>query len=229
MSALLGLAILASVSKASFEPLPVGARAAGMGEAATAIVDDVYSLYYNPAGILQLQRPEIGVYYSQLFVGLTDNSEISRSYFGYGQPLGKEGRLGGIGISYLALDLPGLYKEEAIGLTYGREFKRLWNLGATLKLLRRNIGSDDFTENAIDPVTGAATGSADPLLASGRSSSGIGLDLGLQYRLTRAYAMGIALRNLNAPDMALGNEKDSAPRHFRRRLGSPIKARVFGH
>jgi len=222
-SALLGLALLVSVSKASFEPLPVGARAAGMGEAATAIVDDVYSLYYNPAGILQLQRPELGVYYSQLFVGLTDNSEISRSYFGYAQPLGKEGRLGGIGFSYMALDLPGLYKEEAIGITYGHEYKRLWNLGGTVKFLRRNIGTDDFTNNAIDPITGAPTGTADPLLSGGRSSNGIGLDLGMQYRLTPAYAMGIAIRNLNAPDMALGSEKDSAPAIFSAALARRLR------
>jgi len=211
INALLLCALFSFPTEAAFEPLPVGGRAAGMSEAYTAIVDDVYSLYYNPAGILQLQRPEIGSYYSQLFVGLTDNSEISRTFIGYGQPLGKDGKLGGIGASYLALDLPGLYKEEAIALTYGREFRRLWNLGGTVKLLRKRIGSDEFTNNAIDPVTGAATGTADPLLAGNRSESAIGLDFGLQYRLTRAYALGVALRNLNSPDLGLGSDKDRVP------------------
>ena len=202
---------LAPAARASFEPLPVGGRAAGMGEAYSAIVDDVFSLYYNPAGILQINRPEIGTYYSQLYRGLSDNSEISRTFVAYGQPLGKHGRHGGIGASYLALDLPGLYKEESLGLTYGREHRRLWNLGATLKFMRKQIGSDEYTGNAIDPTSGAATGGADPLLAQGRDASGIGLDLGAQYRLTRAYALGFSARNINQPDLGLSGEKDEAP------------------
>ena len=210
ISVAFGCIFLASASFAAFEPLPVGGRAAGMAEAYSAIVDDIYSLYYNPAGILQLQRPEIGAYYSQLFVGLTDNSEISRSFFGYGQPFGKDGRLGSIGVSYLVLDLPDLYKEESFGITYGREYKRLWNLGGSLKLLRKEIGSDDFTNNAIDPVAGGNLG-PDPLLSKGRSESAFGIDVGAQYRLTRAYAFGASIRNLNSPDIGLGSEKDRVP------------------
>ncbi len=221
---ILGCLFFISPLFASFEPLPVGGRAAGMGEAYSAIADDVFSLYYNPAGVLQVDRPEIGTYYSQLYPGLTDNSEISRMFLGYAQPLGKGGRWGGIGASYMSLDLPGLYQEEAIGISYGREMQRLWNLGGTLKLLRKQIGSDPYTSNAIDPVSGAATGAPDPLLASGNSASGIGLDLGLQYRLTRAYALGFTARNINAPDLSLGNGKDSAPAVFTLALARRLRA-----
>ncbi|MCB4756724.1 MAG: hypothetical protein LHV69_06785 [Elusimicrobia bacterium] len=196
---------------ASFEPLPVGGRAAGMAEAYSAIADDIYAIYYNPAGILQMSRPELGTYYSRLFMGLTDNSEVSRTFVGYGQPLGKSGRWGGIGASYLSLNLPGLYKEETFGVTYGREYARLWNFGGNLKLLRKSIGSDEYTNNAINPETGMATGAADPVLAAGRSESAIALDLGLQYRFARAYAFGAAARNVNSPDVGLGGGTDRAP------------------
>ncbi len=203
--------LVPSFLQASFEPLPVGARAAGMGEAYSAIVDDVYALYYNPAGVLQVNRPEIGSYYSQLYPGLTDNSQISRMFLGYSQPFGKNGRLGGIGASYISMELPGLYKEEAMGITYGRDFQHRWNFGGTVKLLRKSIGSDEYTANAIDPVSGAPTGSADPLLAKSRSASGLGLDLGFQYRLNQSYAMGLAARNINNPDVGLGGGSDKAP------------------
>ncbi len=203
--------LLTSPSTASFEPLPVGARAAGMGEAYSAIVDDVYSLHYNPAGILQINRPEIGTYYSQLYPGLTDHSQISRMFLGYGQPFGKNGRLGGIGASYLSMELPGLYKEESMGVSYGRDFRHKWNFGGSLKMLKKSIGSDEYTANAINPVTGGATGTADPLLANGRSASAVALDLGFQYRLTQAYAIGFVGRNINNPDLGLGGGKDSAP------------------
>ena len=112
-----------STAFASFEPLPVGGRAAGMAEAYSAVVDDVFSLYYNPAGVMQVTRPEVGTYYSQLYPGLTDSSKISRMFLGYAQPLGEKGRLGGIGASYMSLQLAGLDKEEAFGQTYGGERK----------------------------------------------------------------------------------------------------------
>lgn len=38
----------------------VGARALGMGEAFTAVSDDVNAIYWNPAGIALLARPEFG-------------------------------------------------------------------------------------------------------------------------------------------------------------------------
>lgn len=158
-----------------------------------------------------MTRPEIGSYYSQLYSGLSDNSSISRTFIGYAQPIGKNNRRGSIGASYLSLQLPGLYKEETLGLSYGREYLHRWNLGGSLKLLKKQIGSDEYTNNAIDPVTGSSTGSADPLLAQGRSASAIGLDLGLQYRWTQAYALGFSARNINAPDVGLGGQKDSAP------------------
>jgi len=201
----------ATAGYSSFEPLPLGGRPAGMGEAYSAIADDVFSLYYNPAGVMQMNRPEIGTYYSRLFMGLSDNSQISRMFLGYAQPLGNSGKLGSAGISYFALDLPGLYKEEGYGLTYGREFKHLLNLGGTVKMLSKKIGSDEYSDNAINPVTGKATNSPDPLLASGRSASAVGLDLGFQYRLSRAYALGGCARNINAPDVALGSTADRAP------------------
>lgn len=213
MSACL-ISLFLSVGEASFEPLPVGGRAAGMGEAYSAIVDDVYSLYYNPAGVLQLNRPEIGTYYSQLYPGLTDNSQISRMFVGYSQPLGKDGRKGGIGASYLSMELPGLYKEEAMGVTWGRDFRHIWNFGGTIKMLRKTIGSDEYSANAINPVTGNATGAADPLLAAGKNASALGLDLGFQYRLNQSYALGLVARNVNNPDVGIGGGKDNAPAIF---------------
>lgn len=201
--------VLISPAHASFEPLPVGGRAAGMGEAYSAIADDVYSLYYNPAGVLQMTRPEIGTYYSQLYPGLTDGSQISRTFLGYAQPIGKNGRQA-IGASYLALQLPSLYKEEALGITYGRENDRYWNYGGTLKMLRKSIGTDQYSHNAIDPITGNSTGVADPVLAGGTSKSSFALDVGAQYRLSRAYALGFAARNLNSPNLGL-HDSDKVP------------------
>lgn len=53
---------------------PIGARPVGMGEAFTAVADDINALYYNPAGLSFLVRPELGTTYLK---GLLD------SYYGF--------------------------------------------------------------------------------------------------------------------------------------------------
>jgi len=203
---------------ASFAPLAVGARPSGMGEAFSAIADDVYSLYYNPAGLAQLARPELGAYYSRLFVGLSDGSNISQSFFGYGHPLGPSAVHGSLGIDYLALNLSGLYQEQTFGLSYAYRFFEKWNIGGSIKLLKKTIGSDDpAIANAIDSTTGSPflTGQSDPLSSSGPSKSAPAIDLGTQYQFLPHYWIAAVMRNLNSPNMAISSsDSDPAPAYF---------------
>ena len=208
------LFMLAGPAAASFEPASVGARAAGMSDAFTAVADDVYSLYYNPAGLVQLTRPELGAYYAKLYGGLTDNSNLSRSFVGYAQPLGKEGQWGSAGIDYLNFNLAGLYQEDTFGLGYAYAVQDRWNLGGTIKLLKKTFGSDDYTNNAIDPITGNSTGQTDPLFAGGMSKTAASYDIGTQYQFSRSYALGAVVRNINSPNMAIGNDSDPVPSYY---------------
>jgi len=51
--------------------VPVGARAIGMGEAYTAVADDVSSLYWNPAGLAILNQSQASFMYNQDIQNLT--------------------------------------------------------------------------------------------------------------------------------------------------------------
>lgn len=54
-----------------FMKIGVGARAAGMGNAQTAVVNDVTAGYWNPAGLLQMDtRHEVGLMHSEYFAGI---------------------------------------------------------------------------------------------------------------------------------------------------------------
>jgi uncharacterized protein UPF0164 len=76
--------------------IPVGARAIGMGEAYTAMADDVSSLYWNPAGLAILNQSQASFMYNQWLKDLTfsngslavplENGGIgaSLSYLSYG-------------------------------------------------------------------------------------------------------------------------------------------------
>ena len=202
----LGILLLLSLSvtvHASFEEFPTGARQAGLGNAFTAIADDVYSMYYNPAGLVQLHRSEFTAYYAKLYAGLTDNSSIGRSFVAYAHPLGLRSS---IGVSYLSLSLADLYSESTVGITYAHAVQERWNLGGTLKYLKKTFGSDTYTQNAINSDTGASLGGPDPLFAqNGSSKSGYSFDLGTQYRLSQIYALGFPILNVNAPNMALSS------------------------
>lgn len=67
---------------ASILSVPVGARATGMGGAFTAVADDVSALYWNPAGLVQIEERQFQTAYQQ---GLDD---AALEYVGYAQPAG---------------------------------------------------------------------------------------------------------------------------------------------
>ncbi|MFA5976570.1 MAG: type IX secretion system membrane protein PorP/SprF [Elusimicrobiota bacterium] len=208
LTSLLIICLSLSTVFASFEELPTGGRAAGLGNAFTGIADDVYSIYYNPAGLVQLHRSEFTAYYSKLYAGLSDGSSIGRSFVAYAHPMKTRGTFG---ISYLSLSLADLYSESTVALSYAHALGMKWNLGGNLKFLRKSFGSDTYTQNAINSDTGAPLGGADPLFAqNGSSKSGMAVDLGAQYRLSRIYGIGITILNMNSPNMALSSD-DSDP------------------
>jgi hypothetical protein len=200
---LLSTILLSSPAWASFEELPTGARQAGLGGAFAALADDVLSAYYNPAGLAQLNRSELNASYSKLYSGLTDGSSIGRNYLAYGHPTAKRGTFG---FSYLSLSLAGLYSENVMALHYARHAKGRWNVGGSMKMLKKSFGSDAYTENAINSDTGASLGAPDPLFAqNGTSKSAISFDIGGQYRISRIYGLGLAVININSPNMALSS------------------------
>ncbi|TPW21615.1 MAG: hypothetical protein FD126_509 [Elusimicrobia bacterium] len=67
-------------SAAQFLKLGAGSRAGAMGEAYSAIADDVYALYYNPAGITKLKGPQLSASHAEHF------QDISYGFAGFAYP-----------------------------------------------------------------------------------------------------------------------------------------------
>ena len=193
---LLAVLCLPTLVRASFEPVPVGARAAGLADAYAVVADDALSLYYNPAGLMQASRPEVATAYGRVGLGLSDGSDVSRAFLAYVQPL-KEVH-SAVGVGFVQMGAAGLYDEQSFHLGYGREMTENLNAGATFKVLRRSFSPD-------------GTGAPNPVLGGGTSKTGAALDVGAQYRLYRNYSVAMAVRNLNQPNMSLGGADDKAP------------------
>lgn len=192
LAALLACAMIPAGSFAAFEDTGAAARAIGMGNAFTALADDAQAGYYNPAGLALVERPHLISSYGRLHMGLDDGSRISSGFLGWAQPAG---RLGGLGVSWTNMSLTGDYTEHAFRLSWGRDFGERWTLGSGFNYMMIKVGQDEYT--ALDPVFNyGAKGSV----------SGLGLDAGALYKLLPNLRAGMAVKDLNRPDLGFGGK-----------------------
>jgi len=193
---------------ADFEDLGVGARPIGMGNAYTALADDVNAIYYNPAGLAQLDECQFTSGYGKLYWGLDDGSNLGSGFVGYAHPLYHWGTLGA---GWLNLGLQGLYQENSFIFSYGNSLKKRLLAGFNLKLLYKKYGKTPYTENALIDGGPGVSGERDPVFSKGYSRTGFSSDLGLLYRFNREYSLGLALIDINQPHMDLKDNKSGVP------------------
>lgn len=216
-------ALAAAPAFAAFEDLGAGARAPGMGNAFTAIADDVYAVYYNPAGLSFLERPQFSTSYSRLFMGLSDGSNLGLSQLTYAHPL-KNGRWGTLGGAWQRFSLGGIYSESSLYVSWGR---RVWQranggqllAGLNIKHLSRSFNQLPEAFNAKDLLS--LTFKPDPVLAGKNSTSAIDADLGLLYRFPKRFQVGLMVQHFMRPDVGFAGP-DKLPMNMR--LGVAYKS-----
>ncbi len=178
-----------------FSDLGVSPRAIGMANAFVSVADDAGAVYYNPAGLGFIRHHELSASYARLLTGLTDGSRIDNGYVSAVFALGGPGT---IGVSWSSLNLIDSYKEDQFVVALGRTMGERLSVGVTARLLSKAFAKDDYV------VT-------DPLFtANGFSASGIGLGAGILVKPVDAFAVGLAVANVNSPNLGLG-ETDSVP------------------
>ena len=189
-------ALMSNLSSGDFEDLGIGARPIGMGSAFVGLVDDVHSIYYNPAGLSQLTRKEFTSGYGKLYWGLDDGSSLGNIFVGYAHPLE---RLGGIGAGWLSMGLRGLYREDTLSVSYGNKVFGSLSAGLTFKVLSKRYDSNQYTKS-------------DTLFQEkGYSRVGISGDLGLLYNLAGNVFSGLSITDIIRPKMNLKDEGDRIP------------------
>ncbi len=162
---LLGLSVAAragsagSDSGASLET-GIGGRGTAMGDAQTAAVDDVTSLYWNPAGLDLLRQDEVAFMHDSSFLG------VSQNVLYYAHPTEAKGTFGA-GFSMMSVgDIAG-YDDQGTAtgslsasdtlLTFS--WARPWEeapllpglqTGASLKFLEKKLGNDSASAYMTD-------------------------------------------------------------------------------
>jgi len=164
-----------------FLSIGVGARALGMGGAYVAIANDGSAVYWNPAGLSQLQKREVSFMHASRFSGL-----VHANFINFVFP-DKNGNA--FGISYFRMgidDIPKSTKldqfdrpiiegymqdiEHALFLSISHCLAENFFVGGNIKTIRQTIGSN--------------------------SSMGFGFDFGTLYRFSNNLSVGINLQDI---------------------------------
>lgn len=175
-------------------------RSLGMGKAFAAVADDPQAVYFNPAGLFQLNAQEVLLAHSMLYGGMR------MEYVGYALPTRQ---LGTVGLNVLNYGGEGLdsrtpenwkyqpyaFSENAYMVSFAYNPWAFLGFGATAKLLSKNLAQ--------------------------YSDIGVGADVGVLLLLPRPFSFGLTVINAVEPVLTLGTLPE---RYYRTaRAGSAVR------
>ena len=182
--------------------LGAGCRGIAMGGAASAVWGDSYALFWNPAGLHQIDRKEASLFHTSLFDASTTYSAMAFSH-----PFLEIGvfslgiiqlRVGGIeqrdeSNMLIEGDLSNVQTRYALG--YARRLVGGLSGGLSLKLDRFEQGSYDASGLGLD--------------------AGVGIETAVHSPAIDGIAVGLSLANAIEPAMKLAEHEASDPRGVR--------------
>ncbi len=141
---------------ATFLQIGQGARAEGMGGAFTAVADDAYAVYWNPAGLAQITRQSAAINHVEFI------EKINSQFASYVLPANKLNGSLGVGLTYIDLgtinktddtnaDLGSAKASSYAGtLSWGQAVGDRLALGVSFKLINQNLAGETGSGMAAD-------------------------------------------------------------------------------
>ncbi|MBI3553000.1 MAG: type IX secretion system membrane protein PorP/SprF [Elusimicrobia bacterium] len=191
--------------RAAYDDVGVSARVTGLGNAYTGVADDAYAIYYNPAGLATLTRPEAALSYSKLLTGLSDNSNLQNTFATYAHPL-RQGRWGTYGVAWNYFTLDTLYRESQLYGAYAHslfaeQYPNQFYGGVTMKILNRTVSPGSVANSPVGPTGIVAVGTPDPALQN-TSKTNFDADLGFLWRVKPRWTVGMQIQHALEPNVA---------------------------
>ena len=201
--ALPAFAGVGSDSGAEFLRLGGGARPIGLGDAYVGLADDASAMFYNPAGLAQIQFLEI--------ISMTNNSfaDLHHQVIGLVTPIGA----GVLGVGFSGIgsgNIPGYGATGEVTSSYSTNHS-FFNISFGRKLnnkLAVGVGLKGISERLEE--AGAAT---------------TAFDFGVHYRYNRYLTLGFALLNYGSP-LKFAEAGTHLPTCYR--LGGSLQTTFFG-
>jgi len=174
-----------------FMAIDVSARAQALGGAFSALSNDVYATFYNPAGLAQIQSAQVGFTHTRQFI-----SSINYDYIGFAKPFGTNKA---IGFSLIRLGVDDIKDSRAAAIlgtngelldidesqissfnssdyvffvSLGNRMSSKLSWGFNMKLVRRNLAD--------------------------HSANGLGFDAGLLYKVNNNLKISGMFRNITS-------------------------------
>jgi hypothetical protein len=186
---------------AAFLKMDVGAKAAAMGGAYTALADDVTAIYWNPAGLAQLNRTELNFMHNEWFCG------INYEFLAAAYPI--ENLTFATSLIYLYMD----EIKEVLRDTKGNGNGRYWETGKVFSAEDMAL-SLAFAQALEENLFMGANFKYIHQSIEDESASGFGLDLGVLYKPSRRLGFGFVVQNLG-PKMKFITDEFSLPLTYR--------------
>ena len=143
-------------NEAAFLKIDAASRATAMGGAFVGVADDVNSVFWNPAGLTQMEKRELTAMYNSWFAGINYASGA------YSQPLGKNAAFAA-SLVYLQSEIEARSDDTedpdrnfnayslAVGLSGSYALiPEVFSLGGTVKAISQDFDVDDSTGAAAD-------------------------------------------------------------------------------
>ncbi len=170
-----------------------GPRSLGMGKAFTGIADDAQAVYFNPAGLFQLNAHEVLFTHSQLYGARME-------FIAYTLPTREFGNFGLTILNYGAEGLdsrttenwkygPTMFAENAYMVSYAYNPLHFLGFGGTIKLITKNLAI--------------------------YSDVGLGADFGVMVKAPKIFSFGGMIQNAIEPILTLNTLADRYPRTLR--------------
>lgn len=170
----------AGICQAGFEDVAVGARPLALGGAFVAIADDANAIYWNPAGLAQME----GIRVMGTRAWLYNAPDFHVDYLAFKAP---DFGFASLGFGWLNTALKDVQSENTFILSLARKGPGPLNLGVNLKHFRLDAPG---YERYNDPAYQGA-------------QSAWGVDLGTLMRFRRNFTFGLSARNLNEPELKM--------------------------
>lgn len=206
-----------------------------MGGAFSALGDDAFGFYYNPASLGLLRRGQIGADHGKLWLGLDDGSELSVSFFSVAVPFFKTKILDKPENGSSEVNISSSSQVNASTSTAAQRFKtKREHIGSLLIAWRNFALAGSYQESAYYIGWGKSVNDRlaygfnlkslqekytidkylmrSPVFDYGAKAgvSAFSADAGAIYNLLPRLFLGLSVTDLNQPDVGL-KEKDQLP------------------
>ncbi len=183
-----------------------GSRASAMGGAFTAISDDASGTYYNPAGLINLEKQQLLLMHYPMHADTLYNS------VSYAQPILD---FGTVGLAVYRLRTDGILVYDSLdiytGTTYLEEYKATFSYARKLSEEFTAAGNINMFTLAFQKVNAMA----------------FGADVGLLYEPFDFLAVGLMLHNIIKPELTLTEVKEEIPQSYSAGVAYRFKAGNF--